>query len=548
MKSNNFFRIALSVFVSFVFVFAVTYAATTISTSISTGGTLTVNDTSTLTGAVTLGTDLTVTSGTRVGADASGGHITALADDSLFVEGQSEFDGTSWFDGSLRASSTLMATGAAILYSTLDVTGKTTLANASSTILTVSGNTYLATTTLSSGGSLTLGTLAADPSSATNGQMYYSTGSGAIRVYQGSSWTTLGAANGWTDGGATVYPTAMADQFLIGTTSVSGLSQLTVEATSTAGIPLTLRGFTGQTANLFVVENVGGTDLFTIDALGRLTSNLDVNGYATTTASNGNFATKGALSVTNLSTLLGGATTTILTLLNGEIISNGTDGVIQLGGVASTTSITLLNGETITNATDGTIALTGALTVSSVSSFTGLATLLDGATTTTLTLLNGEIISNGTDGVIQLGGIASTTSLTLLNGETITNATDGEVQITATTLKLIGTASTSAIKVGDEPATPEIQGMVFGYCSFGNVTLAASSTEGFANCTTVPVGALLANDRVFVQATSSFESMYVITAASTTGVSTIQLRILNTGLGVADGELTGTSINFWAVR
>ena len=93
-------------------------------------------------------------------------------------------------------------------------------ANASSTIFTVSGNTYLATTTLSSGGSLTLGTLAADPSG-TNGQMYYSTGSGAIRVYQGGSWTTLGAANGWTDGGATVYPTAMADQFLVGTTSVS---------------------------------------------------------------------------------------------------------------------------------------------------------------------------------------------------------------------------------------------------------------------------------------------------------------------------------------
>ena len=44
-----------------------------------------------------------------------------------------------------------------------------------------------------------------------------------------------------------------------------------------------------------------------------------------------------------------------------------------------------------------------------------------------------------------------TTSLTLLNGETITNATDGEVQITATTLKLIGTASTSALIVGDEP-------------------------------------------------------------------------------------------------
>ena len=357
MKSNNFFRIALSVFVSFVFVFAVTYAATTISTSISTGGTLTVTDTSTLTGAVTMGTDLTVTSGTRVGADASGGHITALADDSLFVEGQSEFDGTSWFDGSLRASSTLMATGAATLYSTLDVTGKTTLANASSTILTVSGNVYLATTTLTGGSSLTLGTLAADPSG-TNGQMYYSTGSGAIRVYQGSSWTTLGAANGWTDGGSTVYPTAMADQFLIGTTSVSGLSQLTVEATSTVGIPLTLRGYNGQTADLFRIHSVGGTELFAIDASGNAstthittTGNLWVNGYATTTATNGNFATLGTLTAVGLTTL-GNASTTNTSVgagATGELWVGGNATTTAAGNISTKGSLTLANSSTAIN-------------------------------------------------------------------------------------------------------------------------------------------------------------------------------------------------------
>src|SRR3989339_809985 len=402
MKSNNFFRIALSVFVSFVFVFAVTYAATTISTSISTGGTLTVNDISTLTGAVTLGTDLTVTSGTRVGADASGGHITALADDSLFVEGQSEFDGTSWFDGSLRASTTLMATGAATLYSTLDVT--------------------------------------------------------------------------------------------------------------------------------------------------------------------------------SLATFLGGATTTILTLLNGETITNATDGTIVLN--AATTSMTggtFSNGflSTASSTVVGNLTVTGTFspTQTAATSFTvgdgfgnsgvtisaagaisadGLATLAGGATTTTLTLLNGEIISNATDGVIQLGGVASTTSITLLNGETITNATDGTIAIGAAItdiVKIIGTASTSALIVGDEPAAPTINGMVFGYCSFADVTSFTASTTKYADCTTVPAGALLAGDRVFVQATSSFDSMFVITAASTTGISTINLRILNTGLdGAADPTLGGTSINFWAVR
>ena len=65
----------------------------------------------------------------------------------------------------------------------------------------------------------------------------------------------------------------------------------------------------------------------------------------------------GVSSFTGLGTFLGGATTTTLTLLNGEVISNATDGVIQMNGIASSTSITLLNGETITNATDGTIAI-----------------------------------------------------------------------------------------------------------------------------------------------------------------------------------------------
>lgn len=222
----------------------------------------------------------------------------------------------------------------------------------------------------------------------------------------------------------------------------------------------------------------------------------------------------------------GGAVAFAATTISTNISTDGTlavTGLATLSGGATTTSITLLNGETITNATDGTIALTGAATISSTLSVTSLATFLGGATTTSLTLLNGETISNGTDGTITFG--ASNTAL-------------------------VGTASSSAIRVGDEPAAPAINGMVFGYCTFTDVTLAASSTNGFANCTvdSSVTGALVAGDRVFVQATSSLESQYLITAASSTGASTIQLRFLNTGLGTADGTLSGTSVNFWALR
>lgn len=173
---------------------------------------------------------------------------------------------------------------------------------------------------------------------------------------------------------------------------------------------------------------------------------------------------------------------------------------------------------------------------------TGLSTLTN-ASTTILSTTGNFMVNGFATTTASSGNFATAGTLTVVGASTFTGAVTAASSVT-----IAGTASTSALMVGDEPAAPTINGMVFGYCSFTDVTLAASSTAGFASCTTVPALALVAGDRVFVQATSSFESQYVITAASTTGVSTIQLRILNTGLGAADGTLSGTSINFWALR
>ncbi len=53
---------------------------------------------------ITVGTDLTVTSGARIGTGTTPGHITALADDSLLIEGDLEVDGTAYFDGIVSIS------------------------------------------------------------------------------------------------------------------------------------------------------------------------------------------------------------------------------------------------------------------------------------------------------------------------------------------------------------------------------------------------------------------------------------------------------------
>lgn len=102
------------------------------------GGSFQASSTGEFTSNLTGYADFTVYSGARIGVGSTGTHLTALANDSLFVEGESEIDGAAYFDGALWASSTLAVTGNTSLVGTLNVLGLTTLANASSTNLTAS--------------------------------------------------------------------------------------------------------------------------------------------------------------------------------------------------------------------------------------------------------------------------------------------------------------------------------------------------------------------------------------------------------------------------
>jgi len=130
--------------------------------------------------------------------------------------------------------------------------------------------------------------------------------------------------------------------------------------------------FAGVNAATTISTNITTGGTLDVTGASTLTGNVSAGGTLTVTGAStftgaatlsSTLAVTGASTFTGLGTFLGGATTTTLTLLNGEVISNATDGVIQLGGVASTTSLTLLNGETITNATDGMVAVSGDLTV-----------------------------------------------------------------------------------------------------------------------------------------------------------------------------------------
>lgn len=82
------------------------------SASSTINGALTISGSLNASSSLSVSTDVTVFSGMRIGYDSVGTRITALADDSLFVEGATEIDGITWSDGGVvaNASSTVNST------------------------------------------------------------------------------------------------------------------------------------------------------------------------------------------------------------------------------------------------------------------------------------------------------------------------------------------------------------------------------------------------------------------------------------------------------
>jgi len=105
-------------------------------------------------------------------------------------------------------------------------------------------------------------------------------------------------------------------------------------------------------------------------------------------------------------------------------------------------------------------------------------------------------------------------------------------------------ASTTAtgLKVGQTGTRHT--GILSGYCTIAAGGHTASTTKQF---TCASATGVTTSYKVFVQATSSMPSMFVIQSA-TSSTDAIEVRILNTGLGTTTaGGLEGpTSLNYWA--
>jgi len=131
----------LTVVISCLAIVLVSYAATTISANIVTGGTLAVTGLSTFTTATS--TSATSTAYLYVGPDFSEDTNMNFTGGDLMVADALNVGGVTYLDGALQATSTSLFTGAANFYSTVNVTGLATFTTATSTSATSTAYLYV---------------------------------------------------------------------------------------------------------------------------------------------------------------------------------------------------------------------------------------------------------------------------------------------------------------------------------------------------------------------------------------------------------------------
>lgn len=237
-----------------------------------------------------------------------------------------------------------------------------------------------------------------------------------------------------------------------------------------------------------------------------------------------NISTDGNLTVSGNSTFGDGATDVGLFT-----------GTLQASTTALFTSGVTTYGDSTFGDTAGDVNLfTGTLQASTTALFTsGFTTygnwVVDRAATTTVTFPTTD-----------QGGLNFDSNTLVIDPQT--NRVGIGSAAPNTTLEVVGTASSTALVVRGGTSVGKI---VFGVCGIAATTVAATSsaTATCTDATGVEVG-----DRIFVQSTST-PNGFIITAASSTAINTIDITFFNAGQGGAEITSTGdTSVGFWAVQ
>jgi len=180
-----------------------------------------------------------------------------------------------------------------------------------------------------------------------------------------------------------------------GTETPIGASIVSIEATSTSAIPLSLRGIASQVANLFQVQNSGGTNLFYIDNVG----DIFASGLASFIQ-----ASSTRLSIFDTLFIGGTATSTIqgettgTSTIQGFLNVAGTNSTSTFSGGLAATYLNLTGTAATSTFANGLTIESGSLELKSLPSCSGGSVLETDA--------NGAIICGADDGAgsMAIGG------------------------------------------------------------------------------------------------------------------------------------------------
>jgi hypothetical protein len=437
---------------------------------------------------------------------ALGGSATATAASSTLLANNNTFSGDNLFTASTTIGGGTQAggltifggattTGSSLISGVLSVTGKTILTSASTTVLSVAGNSYLGTAQAST---FNINSII----SCTGSEALQTDGSGDISC---GAIATGGASSGggWTTNNAgRVSLSTTTDLVAIGATTTP-YAKLTVISGATGTTTLALVPASAQTANIIDIYAPGGGLNSVFTASGSV-------GIGTTTPGS-------ILSINGVGNFVANATSTLYNALT-------IDGNLSLTGVANSLLSTNANGQVVATTSIGTSLLTGVLPVAN-----------GGTGSSTLT---GILKGNGT-GQVQtaVGGTDYEFPLTFSTG---LNRTGNTITNTGVLLLGSGYATTTASAISFSTSTASFNGLTLGETigassnalnfiptisgTLGNAGLAHSTIQ--VNGTTLTLGdsadtlsaassTLLANNNTF-SATNSFTGNTTFANATST--------------------------------
>ncbi|MDO8443160.1 MAG: hypothetical protein Q7S81_02810 [bacterium] len=185
--------------------------------------------------------------------------------------------------------------------------------------------------------------------------------------------------------------------------------------------------------------------------------------------------------------------------------------------------------------TGGTLAVTGASTL------TGAVAANGGLTVDSTAFIVADTTGNTTiAGTLGVTGLTTMVNATTTGNSSIAGALWVNGNATTTSAGAISTQSSLTVGAGGTA----LNGLYTGFCSMTALTVTASSTA-YADCNTSIT--LPAGSKVWVTATGSLPTNFVIEAASSSVASKINLRFLNTGM--ITGEAVGAhSFNFFGIN